>query len=155
MTRPTIADAARDAIIAAGLIAPRCEHVFACTYDDATATVTTARLVFRGGRRSARLLWHQFTPGDLIIHSHPPGCELEPSEADLDSAHSAGERGLGFGIVAPDASELFLVTTPAAVERRIELAPAYAAWVARIREWKWWRFTLKYTPGGKPSRILA
>ena len=154
MIRPTLSEPARDAIIAATLVAPECEHVFACAFDEDRATVTTARLTFRGSRRSARLIWHQFTPGELILHTHPRGA-LEPSDADLDTAHDAGERGLGFGIVAPDASALFLLTTPAAVARRFDLAPAYAAWLARVREWRWGRLTLKYEPAGKPSRVVV
>ena len=73
------------------------------------------RVVARGHASAVLAAVPDPQPGTVVLHNHPSGV-LEPSEADLAVAARLWEQGLGFAITDNDASDLYVVVEPPAVE---------------------------------------
>ncbi|MGI9183292.1 MAG: helicase C-terminal domain-containing protein [Longimicrobiaceae bacterium] len=78
--------------------------------------VVEPRPVARGHASAVLAAIRNPEPGGVVLHNHPSGV-LEPSEADLAVAAQLWEQGLGFAITDNDASDLYVVVEPPAVER--------------------------------------
>lgn len=132
--RATIAEAAASVIRAASLRqGKQFEISFRCEWDEDAQQITAATPVFRGNCATTMYLSHQYTFGDMALHTHPSG-QLEPSDPDLESAAAAATRGVGFAICDPSGDELFVVTTPRDVAgRKQKLHPSAQAWHSKKR----------------------
>jgi ATP-dependent DNA helicase DinG len=75
-----------------------------------------ARAVARGHASAVLAAVRDPAPGSVLVHNHPSGV-LEPSNADLEVAARLFDQGLGFAITDNDASELYVVVEPPAVEQ--------------------------------------
>lgn len=135
---PTIAPAARDLMageIALGLV----EVSFIATFDEATRTITSARLMARGNPSSAPVIMTDLRSGDVVLHNHPHG-PLFPSEADMTLINLLAPQGIGFGIINDTATTLFLAREPRLPWQWYE-RPAVKS---KSRHWFFWRFGLTY-----------
>lgn len=133
--RATIAEAAASVIRAASLRqGAQFEVAFRCEWDDDAQQITSAVPVFRGSRSKTMYVSHQYAIGDVMLHTHPTGAAIEPSEADLDCAATAAHRGVGFAICDVSGDELFVITTPrdVAVHKLYE-RPELQAWQRKKR----------------------
>jgi len=72
-----------------------------------------------GGKNAVPVLLRLVEYGDVVLHNHPDG-NLEPSEADVDSAGSLGDLGVGSYIVNNECTGLH-ITVRAFKETDIEL----------------------------------
>ncbi len=107
MSGGRLAPAARDAIAAAIAAAGGREVSFVADVGT-DGTVAAAAVVARGTVDAVLALPGVAARGQMVLHNHPSGV-LEPSNADLDVAVRLHDGGIGFGIVANDASALYVV----------------------------------------------
>ena len=82
----------------------------------ADGEVQEPRVVARGHASAVLAAIRDPEPGGIVLHNHPSGL-LEPSDADLAVAAQLWEQGLGFAICDNNASELYVVLEPPALEQ--------------------------------------
>ena len=86
------------------------------------AVVAEVQVVARGHLTAVPAVLAAAHTGEVVIHNHPSGV-LRPSEADLDIAARASERGVGFLIVNNAATEAYVVVEPFQPRERKVVAP--------------------------------
>jgi ATP-dependent DNA helicase DinG len=73
--------------------------------------IVMPRVVARGNSAAVLAATRDAEPGSVVLHNHPSG-DLTPSDADMSVAAELYAAGLGLGIVANDARELYVVVVP-------------------------------------------
>ncbi len=101
------AEALREAIEEAGG-----NEVFAACRLDDDGLLFEVLIAARGNKGAVLALEPYIERGDVIVHNHPSGA-LHPSDADLQVAGEAGQRGVGSYIVNNGVSEVYVIAEPA------------------------------------------
>ena len=149
--RPTIAPDAAEIIRAeTAVYGPLFELEFCAQFDAVLNAIVSVELVMRGSRGRVLSPSHVFPYGSLALHTHPLGSLIEPSDADLEAAHSQAQQGVGFGICSTDARELFIVATPRMVALRSK-----GAELARSRRWKLGPLCVLLFPGIRLAQLTC
>jgi len=96
--------------------APHVENLWRCGWDAEREILTSAEWLGRGTRERVTVVRGWLEAGDVVVHNHPGivgiGSNLEPSEADLDTAAKLAADGIGTGIVSPDLAQFLLLYPP-------------------------------------------
>ncbi len=118
---PAVSESFRKEIAAAGA-----REVSFVAELDADGTLVAARVVARGTVEAVLALPGVASRGEMLVHNHPSGV-LEPSQADLTVAARLHDAGIGFGIIANDATSIYVVVeVPHAPSYQMLDAPAVA-----------------------------
>jgi hypothetical protein len=147
IVRPSIAPAARAVIAGECALHPLVEHAFECGWDEASRSITTARLTCRGTPQSVSVFPTDMKPGCVHLHTHPIG-PVMLSEGDQRALDALAPLGIGYAITNNDATELLLAREPRLPWQFNEPKPA-----VRSRAWIVGRFllSLSYLPTLKPK----
>jgi hypothetical protein len=109
---PTVADAVAARMRGEIARAPQSEHSFACGYDPATRTITSALHSGVGTRVAGLVVLGDLVAGEMLVHTHPPGGLVEMSDPDLECARWLAGMGIGFAIIDNLVSTLFVAREP-------------------------------------------
>jgi ATP-dependent DNA helicase DinG len=87
-------------------------EVFAACRINDEGLVHEVLIAARGTKGAVLALAPYIERGDIIVHNHPSGA-LRPSDADLNVAGEAGQKGVGSYIVDNGVSEVYVIAEPA------------------------------------------
>ncbi|MCO4771330.1 MAG: helicase [Deltaproteobacteria bacterium] len=105
-------------------------EVFFLGRRDEQGLVDEVEVHCRGHKTAVPALLHIGRHGEVVIHNHPSG-GLFPSDPDLALASHYGQEGVGFYIVANDASAVYVVVeAPSVVSQDIDIEAVETTFVS-------------------------